>query len=129
MALTMRLKPGERMILGGVVIRNGKTRATLHVETKAPVLRAQDILRPRDVRTPCERIVFALQLLYIEPERVDVHLQSYAALARDVRDAAPSFRQHLDRVDALLLRGEPYRALKAGRPLLAVERRLLGHVR
>ena len=129
MALKMRLKPGERMILGGVVIRNGTSRTTLHVETKAPVLRAQDILRPRDVRTPCERIVFALQLLYIEPERVDAHHKAYAALARDVREAAPSCRPLLDKVDAYLVEGEAYRALKTGRLLLGVERRLLGHVR
>ena len=129
MALQLRLKPGERMILGGVVVRNGEHRATLHIETKATVLRSQDILRPRDVRTPCERIVLALQLLYIEPERADAHRKSYVGLARDVREAAPSFGPHLDTIDTLLLEGEPYRALKAARPLLALERRLLGHVR
>lgn len=129
MALTMRLKPGERLILGGVVIRNGEHRTTLHVETKAPVLRTQDILRPRDVKTPCERIVLALQLLYIEPQRADAHHRTYLGLASDVREAAPSCRAHLDKIDALLLQGEPYRALKAGKPLLAAERRLIGHVR
>ncbi|MEK7315318.1 MAG: flagellar biosynthesis repressor FlbT [Candidatus Eisenbacteria bacterium] len=129
MALTMRLKPGERLILGGVVVRNGEHRATLHVETKATVLRSPDIIRPRDVRTPCERIVFALQLLYIEPERADAHHRSYVKLARDVRDAAPSFGPQLAKIDALLLEGDPYRALKAGRPLLALERRLFDHVR
>ncbi len=129
MALQLRLKPGEQMILGGVVVRNGNNRTTLHVETKAAVLRSQDILRPGDVQTPCERIVFALQLLYIEPERAVEHCKSYVSFARDVKEAAPSCRPYLEKVDELLLKGEPYRALKAARLLLPLERRLLGHVR
>ena len=39
MALRLKLKPGERVIVGGAVVRNGSSRAELFVENDTPVLR------------------------------------------------------------------------------------------
>ena len=70
MPLTLQLKPHERVILGGAVVCNGRSRARLVIENEVPVLRESDILSPRLVRTPCQRIDMALQLLYLDPARL-----------------------------------------------------------
>jgi flagellar protein FlbT len=129
MALRLTLKPHERAILGGAVLTNGKHRAELYVETEVPVLRGTDILSPALVRTPCERIVLAIQLMYVDPQRRAIHEQTYRALVEDVLDASPSARRWLAPIDELVGAGKFYPALKHGRDLLAYERELLANVR
>ena len=129
MALRLTLKPHERAILGGAVLTNGKHRAELFVETEVPVLRGSDILSPSMVRTPCERIVLAIQLMYVDPARRAVHEQTYVTLVEDVLDASPSSRLWLDPINALVQQGKYYPALKQGKDLLAHERELLSNVR
>jgi len=129
MPLRLTLKPHERAILGGAVLTNGKHRAELYVETEVPVLRGSDILSPSQVRTPCERIVLAIQLMYVDPQRRAEHEQTYRTLVDDVTDASPSSRRYLDPIDDLVRAGSYYPALKQGKELLSFERELLSHVR
>ncbi len=129
MALRLTLKPHERAILGGAVLTNGKHRAELFVETEVPVLRGSDILSPSAVRTPCERIVLAIQLMYVDPQRRPVHEQTYLALVEDVLDASPSSRRFLEPINEMVQSGKYYQALKQGKALLAFERDLLSNVR
>jgi flagellar protein FlbT len=128
MALQLNLRPGERVILGGAVVRNGSSRARLRIENEIPVLRESDILRPGAVRTPCEGVYFALQLAYVDPSRSGEHLETYRDLADQVRAAAPSSRPWLEDVDARLEAGDYYRALKCARALLTWERETLSRV-
>ena len=129
MSLRLTLKPHERAILGGAVLTNGKHRAELFVETEVPVLRGSDILSPSLVRTPCERVVLAIQLMYVDPARRAVHEQTYLALMEDVLDASPSSRRLIEPINALVQQGKYYAALKHGKDLLAYERDLLANVR
>ena len=129
MALRLTLKPHERAILGGAVLTNGKHRAELFVETEVPVLRGSEILSPAMVRTPCERIVLAIQLMYVDPQRRAVHELTYRSLVEDLLDASPSSRRVLDPIDELVRAGKYYPALKAARELLAYEKDLLSNVR
>jgi flagellar protein FlbT len=129
MALRIRLKANERVVIGGAVVRNGRHAASLLVENCVPILRGSEILGPRDVRTPCQRIVLALQLLYLEPGRAATHRETFRGLAREVREAAPSTRPLLEDVERHVKQGNYYRALRATRPLLHHERMLLDHVR
>jgi len=128
MALRLQLRPGERLLVAGTVLRNGSQRATLWIESEAPVLREADILPPRLVRTPCERVYLALEMLYVEPACAASHRAAYDTLAAEVRSAAPSCAPDLDAVDALVRAGDIYRALRRARTLLAREKELLAHV-
>ena len=128
MSLRLRLKPNERVIIGGAVVRNGRSRGELLIDNEVPVLRESDILSPRAVRTPCERIYLVLQLVYLDTEQVTKHLSAFESLTADVIKAAPSctglvgtIRQHLEA-------GRFYQALKSVRPLLEHERELMNHV-
>ena len=128
MALRLRLKPNERVIIGGAVVRNGRNRGELLIDNEVPVLRESDILSPRSVRTPCERIYLALQLVYLDTEQVSKHLAAYESLAADVVKAAPSCRPLMDPIEHHLSAGRFYQALKSARPLLEHERELIGDV-
>ena len=128
MPLRLTLKPHERVIIGGAAVRNGGTPTALLVENQVPVLREHDILSPRTVCTPCERVYLALQLGYVDVEQRPTHFETYQRLADEVRRAAPSCGPILDRIDEQLAAGNPYQALKAGRWLRRHEQELLQHV-
>jgi flagellar protein FlbT len=125
MAFRLTLKPDERAVIAGAVIRNGGARTVLIVENEVPILREKDILSPREVRTPADRVVLAIQLMYLEPARRDHVWATYDELSRDLRQAAPSLGTDLDAVGELVSAGRFYQALRAARRLREDERRLL----
>jgi flagellar protein FlbT len=129
MAFRLTLKPQERAVFAGAVIRNGGSRTVLIVENEVPILRERDILSPREVHTPAERVVLAIQLMYIDPAQHDAMLATYGQLSQELRDAAPSLAADLDRVNEHVSSGRYYQALRAARQLRQDEQRLLGHVR
>ncbi len=128
MALRLTLRPHERVIIGGAVLRNGESRSELLVENEVPVLREQDILSPSSVRTPCQRIYLALQLMYVDHERFAEHQASYEELAADVQLAAPSLTPVLRAIEEQVGAGRIYQALKSARGLLQREQELVRDV-
>jgi flagellar protein FlbT len=129
MSLRLSLRPAERVIIGGAVIRNGGYRATLRIENEVPVLRESDILSPGAVTTPCQRVYLALQLLYVDPAHAAQHLDTFHTLAAEVAEAAPSCRRLLAPVEEHVSSGRLYQALKSARRLLDHERGLIADVR
>jgi len=128
MPLRLSLKPHERVVIGGAVLRNGSAQVRLSVENEVPVLRESDILSPGAVRTPCQRVYLALQLMYLDPAERQRHEATYRHLAAEVLAAAPSCRPHFTAIAAHLASRNVYRALKRAGSLLRHERRLLAHV-
>jgi flagellar protein FlbT len=128
MALRLTLKPHERVIVGGAVIRNGESRCELLIENEVPVLREPDIMSPNAVRTPCERIYLALQLMYVDQERSAQHQVTYEELVSEVLQAAPSLTPTLQAIEAQVGAGRFYQALKGAHALLNRERELVPDV-
>ena len=124
-ALRLVLKPHERLIVGGAVLRNGSARAELMIENTVPVLRERDILSPSTATTPCEMIYLTIQLMYVEPQSVSQQRHTYQVLLHDVLTAAPSTRDLISRIDADVAAGRYYQALKTARELLTYEHSLL----
>ena len=127
MSLRLVLKPHERVIIGGAVVRNGPTRTQFHVENEVPLLREIDILSPGDADTPCRRVYLALQLMYVDPDRHEDHKHTYRELVDDVRTAAPSSDGLLAEIEDHVDAGRYYQALKRARALLHFEEELLTH--
>jgi flagellar protein FlbT len=125
MPLRLTLKPQERVIIGGAVVRNGDSRIELFIENQVPILREADILSPGAVETPCERIYLAVQLMYVDPDNQTQHRQLYSEFVRDVLEAAPSTAQYLDEVNKQVDAGRFYQALKSAKGLLEYEQELL----
>ena len=128
MPLRLKLKPQERAIIGGAAIQNGRSRTEIFIENEVPVLREQDIMSPAAVRTPCERIYLALQLMYVDPSHAADHAALFLSMFEDVADAAPSCQPHLDLIAHCAREGRLYQALKNAKTLLVYEQELLGHV-
>lgn len=127
MALRLTLKPGERLILGGAVIRNGDSRAELVVENEVPLLRERDILAPADATTPCRRIYLAIQLMYVDPASLAEHELLYRELVLEAAEAAPSTLKFLTPMNDHISNGRYYQALKLARSLLDYEQELLSN--
>jgi flagellar protein FlbT len=127
MALRIELKPRERFILGGAVLRNGDARSELILENNVPILRGKNILSLEDADTPCKRIYFLIQLMYVEGGNLEGHHDTYWALVRDIVKAAPSMLDLIDTINEHLVGGRYYEALKLTRKLINEEERLTQH--
>ncbi|MBN9061647.1 MAG: flagellar biosynthesis repressor FlbT [Rhizobiales bacterium 65-9] len=120
MALKVELKPNERVIIGKAVIRNGETRARFFIEGAAPILREKDILTAQTATTPAKRIYLATQLMYLEGD-VDAHHAVYFELVGDFMAAVPSALPIIAELNARILSGDLYKALRCARQLVAHE--------
>jgi flagellar protein FlbT len=129
MALKLTLKPNEKTIIGGAVVSNGNLKnCNLIVENNVPVLRQKDILNEEDADTPCSRIYFVIQLMYIDEENLSTHHQTYWKLVRELLDAAPSRTRCVFQISEYILNGRYYQALKQASELINYEQEVLTHV-
>ena len=124
MALVLKLKPGERMIVNGAVIRNPTDRGlTIHLLNKANVLQARDILLPENAKSVFGLLYLEIQAILLEPETAEVHRESFVRLAASIYAQAmrKSQQETLALITELLqLVGENqiYRALRKLRPAI-----------
>ena len=129
MALKIELKPHERFILGGAVVQNGDSRTELLVENKTPILRGKNIMSLEEADTPCKRIYFLVQLMYVEGKDLAEYHKTYWELVRDVVRAAPSLIGLIDGISEHIVGGRYYQALKVTRELIKQEERLVQHAK
>jgi flagellar biosynthesis repressor protein FlbT len=129
MALKITLKPGERIIVGGAVIKNGSSSTNLLVENPVPILRQRDILTREEADTPCKRIYLVVQLMYVDGTDLAAHHKIYWSLVKDLLKAAPSTLPFIDRISDLILGAKYYQALKMARKLIEYEEEVVRHAR
>lgn len=128
MALKLTLKPSEKIVIGGAVIRNGASPTHIFVENNVPLLRQADIMTEAMANTPCRRIYLVIQLMYIdERNSVDLH-PVFWELVKEVVEAAPSMKGLLSQVSEYILDGKFYQALKQAKKAISYEEELLRNV-
>lgn len=127
MALIIDLKPHERIIIGNALVTNDAARARLHIEGDAAILREKDIMRETDAVSPCKRIYFTVQLMYLSQNPKSIH-EVYFQQIRDIQAAAPSTAEYFMKINDHILAGNYYKALKEARNLIDYEQRLIGNV-
>jgi len=125
MGLKIELKPQERFIIGGAVVKNGDSRTELIIENRVPILREKDILSVDKADTPCKRIYFLLQLMYVEGKDLAEFQKTYWDLVRDVVRAAPSLIGFVDAISEHIISNRYYQALKIARQLIKREEQLV----
>jgi flagellar protein FlbT len=126
MSLKIDLKPGEKFIVNGAVLKAGKRRVSLILENEAMLLRSKDIMQQADATTPARRIYFTLMLLYISGgdgearKRFDGFLNDFLGVTslREVRGALLEILRHVEN-------GKIYLAMKTCKWLIGVEDKLL----
>jgi flagellar protein FlbT len=127
MALIIDLKPFEKILIGSAVITNDDQRTRLHIAGDAPILREKDVLQEDGAHTPCRKIYFLIQCMYlaIDPK---VYFDKYFQLIRDIQNAAPALTPYFLRINEMIIGGSYYKAMKEARKLIKHEDELLSHV-
>jgi len=127
MPLRIKLKPNERVIVNGAVIRNDDKRTVITVENHSHVIRGSDFMVEDDATTPTKRAYFAIQMLLIDRSNIKHRKSEATAMLADlytvfsspeVQDAVMESVDHLGAEDF-------YKSLAALRPVMAYERTLL----
>jgi flagellar protein FlbT len=130
MALKLSLKANERIIAGGAVLRNATGRTVeVIVENEVPLLREKDILSEAKADTPCKRVYFVIQLMYIDGENLAKYQKLYWDLARDILNAAPSTTGLFKQISEAIYNGKYYQALKETRKLMQYEAKVMDRAR
>jgi flagellar protein FlbT len=129
MALKINLKPHERLIIGGAVISNGDAKSEFIVENNAPVLREKDILREKDANTPCKKVYFIIQLMYVDDKDLVEKHNIYWTLVKEVTEAAPSTVGLIGQISEYILNNKYYQALKLTKKLIEYEEEAMEHAR
>lgn len=128
MALKISLKPGEKMIIGGAVVKNGDSKAELFIENKVPLLREKDILGEKEAQSAAQRIYFTIQLMYIDQENLVHHHNTYWNYVKQVSEAAPSTIPLIDQISEKIVGTKYYQALKLSRKLIDYEKEIMSRV-
>jgi flagellar protein FlbT len=129
MALKLKLKANEKVIIGGAVILNGGANSEFVVENNVPILREKDILTPQQADSPCKRIYLAIQLMYIDQGHLTDHHKIFWELVKDVAEAAPSRKPDLREISEDILGNRYYQALKKSKLLIEYEQETMNRVR
>lgn len=129
MGLKITLKPRERVIIGGAVVRNSDSSSHLIIENKVPVLREKDIMSEAEANSPCRRIYFVIQLMYVDEKNVAEYHSSYWKAVRDILSSVPTMVPLIDQISEHILCNKYYHALKVTRKLIEYEQEVLNHVR
>ena len=126
MALVIDLKPGEKILIGTAVITNDSQRTRLHISGEAPILREKDVMREIEADTPCKKIYFLVQCMYMARNPKDYH-KKYFELVKQIQQAAPSTALLFLSINERIIEDAYYKAMKEARELIKLEEELLGH--
>jgi len=127
MALQLTLKPFERLVINGCVVRNSTRKSTIVIETKADVVRGQDLLSKKAAVTPVNQVYFLVQTALTDPGLQDKLRkpiqQQLAALATTF---GPPTVHCVFEAANFVSQGDFYKALRSLRPLMKREAEILG---
>ena len=127
MALNLTLKPFERFVVNGCMMRNGGRKSTITVENRADIIRETDLLKPDAASTPVRIVYFLIQNALIEPARRERLLKEIQTrLAQLVPVFGEELRQHVFEAANNVSRGEYFTALRDLRPLMKREDEVFG---
>jgi flagellar protein FlbT len=125
MPLTINLKPGEKLIVNGVVLQNVQHAAKLVVHNEAALLREKDIITEEAATTPARRIYFSVQCQYLFPDKQDFYLPIIHRFLREFGEAAPSTLPLVQKIEQEVAAEQLYQALKTTKQLIAKEQEIL----
>ena len=124
MALVIDLKPGEKLLVGEAFITNDSQRTRLHIAGEAPIMREKDVLQEQEADTPCKRVYFLVQCMYVANKPEDYH-DRYFETIKEVQKASPSASFFFLKINEEIIGGNYYKALKGAKQLIEHERELL----
>lgn len=127
MALIIDLKPGEKILIGTAVITNDNQRTRLHISGEAPILREKDVMQEEEADTPCKKVYFLVQCMYLARNPREYH-PKYFEFLKAIQTAAPSTAVFFMKINEQIIEGHYYKALREAKDLIVHEKELLDHV-
>jgi len=126
-ALVIDLKPGEKILIGTAVITNDTQRTRLHISGEAAILREKDVMREEEADTPCKKVYFLIQCMYMSPTPQDYH-KKYFDLVKEIQHAAPSTSFFFLAINEKIIESAFYKAMREARDLIKYEEELMHNV-
>lgn len=126
MALVIDLKPGEKILVGDAVITNDGQRTRLHIAGESPIMREKDILQEQNANTPCKKIYFLVQCMYMASNPQAYH-ERYFELVKEIQKASPSSSIFFMQINDHIIAENYYKALKIAKQLINHEKELIDH--
>ncbi len=127
MALIIDLKPGEKILIGTAVITNDNQRTRLHISGEAPILREKDVMQEEEADTPCKKVYFLVQCMYLARNPREYH-PKYFEFLKAIQTAAPSTAIFFMKINEQIIEGHYYKALREAKDLIGHEKELLDNV-
>lgn len=128
MALVIDLKPGEKILIGEAVITNDSQRTRLHIAGDSPILREKDVMQEEDADSPCKRVYFLVQCMYLSRHPEEYH-KTYFNAIKEIQEVAPSCGIFFMQINDEIMEGTYYKALKLAKQLIEHERELIENAR
>lgn len=124
--LHISLRPGERIFVNGAVLKVDR-KVSIEFLNDVTFLLEHHVLQPADTHTPLRQLYFIIQTVLIDPvnsaEARAMFEKTFASLLEAFQNA--KIRDGLLSVRGLFEGGRPFDALKALRPLFAIEDAIL----
>lgn len=120
MALRIELKPSERLIINGALIRNLDRRSAFLVETQCKFLRESEIIRESDADTPCKQLCVTLQVIYLADDPAEAE-NLFVLQSTEILKSLPGAAAHLLEIHDEVAAKNHHRAIKAGKRLVEYE--------
>lgn len=127
MALVIDLKPGEKILIGEAVITNDSQRTRLHIAGNAAILREKDVMQENEADTPCKKIYFLIQCMYLSEDPREYH-PKYFEIQKEIQNAAPSSTIFFIQISEQIIAGQYYKGMKLAKELIDHEKELIENV-
>jgi flagellar protein FlbT len=125
MGLRLTLKPNERVLINGCVIRNSDRRQLLVIENQADIVREADLLDEAEARTPVKEVYFFIQAALLDPGKRE---KLVPLVQKKLGQLVPVFHdevgQHIFEAANHVSKGDYYQAMRALRALIKYEAQL-----
>ncbi|TXN41558.1 flagellar protein FlbT [Methylobacterium sp. WL30] len=125
MALRIELKPSERLIINGALIRNGDRRSVFLVETPCRFLRESEIIREADADTISKKLCVTLQVIYLDESAAEAE-NLLVMQSTEILKIIPGSAPYLVAIHDALAAKQYHLAIKTGRKLIAFEDEMSG---
>ncbi|EAR51744.1 flbT protein [Oceanicola granulosus HTCC2516] len=125
MALKLTLKPQERIVVNGCVMRNSSRRHVMVVETHGDIIRGHDLLEEHDAATPVAQVYFLIQTALTNAEIRDKLIPVCQSKLAELCTVFGAERRALvfEAANFVSTR-DYYKALRALRPLMKREKEI-----
>jgi flagellar protein FlbT len=120
--MNITLRAGERFFINGAVIRIDR-KASIELLNEVTFLLENHVMQADEATTLVRQIYFSVQIMLMDPTAASSASPLARSLIESALDAyrAPDLTAGLKNVQASLLRGRNFEALKALRALFAIE--------